>query len=511
MQNSRTSNALKNSGASLMNKLAQTILQFAMRTAFIRLLGNEYTGISGLFTDILQVLSLMELGLDTSMVYSLYRPVAQNDTKRISALMNFYRKAFTIIGVTVLAAGALCTPFLGHIVKNVPNIREDIRGIFLMYVATTAFSYFLVYRTILIRANQQSRIISNYTTVVYIAESIVEIMLLFVFRQFYAYLIVHFLATVVRNILLSRKAKAMYPEYLRKSDERLSRMDRNKLMRDLACLTVYSTAGVVIYSTDSIFISAFVGTVEVAIIGNFSLIINSIRTLLERIVSATKPSIGNRAATSSTGKQEQIFDRMNFICFCCACFACTCFFTLLNPFVGGIWFNESYRTSLAIIATMVVNFFIAVMVYPVESFRTANGLFIQGWFRPAIMAVLNIVLDFFMGKLWGIFGIFLATTISRVLTQVWFDPYLVYKHVFKEKVWHYYKEYVIYFFLTAASCAIAHLICEALAVPGKYLNFVIRAAVSAVVPVLLIFALYRKDEKLSSILRIAGRMIHRRR
>lgn len=505
MEDSRTSNVIKNSGASLLSRLVQMFVQFVIRTIFIYYLGNEYTGISGLFTDIIQVLSLLELGLDTSMIYSLYNPIAQNDTRHISALMNFYRKAFNVIGIVVLTAGVVCTSFLGYIVKGVPNISEDIRGIFLMYVATTSFSYFLVYKTIILRANQKSRIISNWTSVVYILESVLESVLIIIFRKFYAYLIVHFIATIMRNVILSWETNKLYPEYVAKTDETLSKQEKIKLFRDLACLTMYSTAGVVIYSTDSVFISAFLGTIEVAIIGNFTLIINAVRKMVEQVVGATKPSIGNLAATSNTEKQELVFKRMNFISFWVACFTGTCLFVLLNPFVGDVWFDASYKLPIASVAILIANYFIAVMVYPVESFRTANGLFVQGWMRPLIMAVTNIVLDFVMGRLWGLDGILLATTISRLATQVWYDPYLIYKLVFKKKSKQYFIDYLIYVGITILSCGVTLFLCGIFST-SKVIDFIISMVLSVIVPNVIIYLLFHKTDEYQFLISMVGRL-----
>ena len=470
------------------------LIQFIIRTTFIKVLGNEYTGVSGLFTDILHVLSLMELGLDSSMVFSLYKPLLNRDSEKISALLNFYRKAFNLIGVLVLAAGVGCVPFLRYIVKDVPNISEDIRFIFLMYVAATGFSYFLIYKSILLRADQKSRIISNWSTIVTVAETVVEVILLVIFRKFVLYLIVRLIATVGRNLILSFITTRKYKDYFRNKEARLSSGETRSLLRDLACLTVYNVSGVIINSTDSIFISAFVGTVEVAIIGNFTLILNSLRTGINQIVNATKPSIGNLAATADAEKQELVFNRMNFISFFVSCFCCTCLTVLLNPFVGEIWFNESYKIGMPIIAALVINFFIAIMVFPVESFRTANGLFVQGWMRPAIMAVMNIVLDLFMGKQWGILGIFLATTISRTLTQVWYDPYLIYKIVFKKNPKKYFFDYILYALITAGCCAAAFLLANAVRLPNRYLNFLYQMVVAGCLPLLTVAVIFRKSD-----------------
>ena len=224
MAESRTTNVLKNSIARLLQRISSILVQFVLRTIFIYYLGKEYTGVSGLFTDILNVLSLMEAGLDTSMVYALYKPLAEKNEKRIEALLDFYRKAFAIIGVLVLILGFGLIPFLGLIVKDVPNIKEDIRMIFAFYVVTSASSYFFVYKTVLLNADQKSRIISKWRTIVLLAECALEAVFLIVTREFLAYLIIHFIATVSNNLIISSITTKMYPRYFSgKSTERLSR------------------------------------------------------------------------------------------------------------------------------------------------------------------------------------------------------------------------------------------------------------------------------------------------
>ena len=495
MAKSRTANVVRNSSASMMNKIIQMVVQFVMRTVFIRFLGNEYTGVSGLFTDILHVLSLMELGLDSSMVYSLYKPLLNKDRQKTNALLNFYRKAFNIIGAIVLAAGICITPFINHIVKDVPNITEDIHGIFLMYVMTSGLSYFLIYKTILLRADQKAHIIYIVNSIVAVAEMAAEIVLLLVFKKFYAYLIMRLVATMASNLILSYITSKKYADFFNDRSASISEDEKKSLFKDLACLTVYNLSGVVINSTDSIFISALIGTVEVAIVGNFTLIINSIRTAVNQVVIAAKPSIGNLAVSATPEKQENVFNIMNFLFFCISCLCSTCLMVLLNPFVSEIWFRgDKYRIAVGIIALLVINFHIAVMVFPVESFRTANGLFVQGWMRPAVMAVMNIVLDMVFGKLWGIAGIFLATTISRLLTQVWFDPYLIYKMVFKKSPMKYFFIYLMYAAVTAASCAAAYLLADAVPIGNIYLCFIYKMAVSVTVPVVIIVVLFHKTE-----------------
>lgn len=511
MAESRTGNVIKNSGASLLYKLAHIIFRFILRTVFIRLLGNEYTGISGLFTDILSVLNLMESGLDVSMVFALFSPVANNDQRKISALLKFYKKAFTLIGILILAAGVGCIPFLRYVVKDVPNIKEDIRLIFLLYILTSASSYFLIYRTMLLRAKQRSRVISKVRIVIETSETVLVVLFLLILKEYFAYLVIHLAATWIKNIYLSYLAKKMYPESFLPSDAELTGAEKKKLIRDIACLTVYTLSGIVINSTDSIFISAFVGTAEVAIVGNFTLLISSVRTVVEQINGSLKASVGNLAATSTREKQELVFNRITFIFFWTVCLTGCCLFTLLNPFVGNIWLGAAYKLPAIVVAVLIVNYYIAVMVFPVESFRTANGLFVQGWARPAIMAIINIVLDYFMGKQWGVLGIFLATTISRLITQVWFDPYLVYKIVFGKRPWSFYQKYVLYAVVTAASCALSAFAAQYITISNRFVCFLAQAVVSFAIPNLMIVALFHSTEEYRYVRTFLRKLVKRHR
>lgn len=495
MGNSRTGNVIKNSGASLFYKFTHIIMQFVLRTAFVYILGKEYTGISTLFSDILQVLSLMELGMGTAMTYALYKPLVDRDSNKVSALMGFYRKAYTLIGILVFVVGMMFEPFLNYLVTDVPNVKEDIHIIFAMYVLTSASSYFLVYKTTLLRANQESRVISFVDSLVLSLEGIVEIIVLLIFKEYFSYLVLHLIFMLVRNIILSIIAQQKFENYLF-INMKLTKWETQCLLKDVFALGIYKISGVMINSTDSIIISAFVGTKEVAIIGNFTLIISSIRTTIEQIVESVKASIGNLAVTSSKEKQEEVFRQMNFMAFWIACFCCTCFFVLLNPFVGTIWFDSEYQISIYVIAVLTANFFIAVMVYPIEAFRTGNGLFVQGKYRPAIMAVLNIVLDIFFVKIWGVFGVLLATTVSRLLTQVWFDPYLVYKNVFKKKPWEYYWIYLQQAMITAVCCMGSYTLAHIISISNVYVKFLYQMIIAICVPNLILLLLFHQKKEM---------------
>ena len=491
MTQSRTDNAIRNAAAGLALRVVSILSQFILRTVFLRGLGNEYAGIGGLFTDILSVLSLAELGLDSSMVYALYRPLAEQDDERVRALLCFYRRAFRFAGVGVMAAGMLCAPFLGVLVGELPAVHEDLRFIFLLYTFHMAIPYLLADRPVLLKAQQKGRIVSGWGIAAQCLECALSVWYLLTFRRFIGWLLLHLSVNLAKSIGLWFAAGRRNPSLFLARGSVLSRGDRRELLADLLRLTAYHVSGVAVYSTDSIFIARFLGPVQVAIVGNFQLIVNSVRTCAEQAAGAVKPSVGHLAATESTAKQRQIFDRMHFIAFYTACCSCVCLYTLLNAFVGDIWLDGSYRLPGSTVALIAANFYLAVMVCPVEAFRNANGLFRIGWIRPLSTALFNLLLDACLGRILGLNGIFLATAVSRLLTQVWFDPYLLFSRVFHTPVKRYYRDYLFQMALTAVLCALTAFLCDRLFAGGGLFLFALRAALSLVLPQPILFLLYR--------------------
>ena len=119
---SRTTNSIINSIIGVVSQGSSIILNFVTRLVFVKCLNEEYLGVNGLFSNILTVLSLAELGVGTAIIYSLYKPVADKDELKISALLNYYRKAYQIIGIIITVLGLLLTPFLNVIIKDQPDI-----------------------------------------------------------------------------------------------------------------------------------------------------------------------------------------------------------------------------------------------------------------------------------------------------------------------------------------------------------------------------------------------------
>lgn len=514
MSDTRTGNSIKNSGATIFGRIATLVMEFVLRTVLIKTLGIEYGGISSLFTDILQVLSLMELGLGSAIIFALYKPLAEKNYSKINALMRFYKTAYNIIAAGVFILGMCCVPFLGSIVKDVPDIKEDIRLIFMLYVAASSCSYLVVYKETLIRASQQSRVAVRIEMAVQITFMGLESLALFIFHEYMIYLVLRIVTYLVRNILISLEVKKRFPEVSFRGDECLTREDRSKLMRDVGAMALYKISGVVLNGTDSIIISTFLGTSLVGIMGHFRMISNCVTNLSNKVWVAVLPSVGNMAAVDDDNKQYRVFSKVNLGSFIFSAFCSIAMFNLCNPLVT-VWLGANYTVSTITAFAIAFNMYLFLTILPFQTFRDANGLFVQGKYRPVIMSVINIGLSLALVKPCGMFGVLVATPISRLVTQTWFDPYVVYKYVFKKSPRPYYKEFVIHSVITLVTGAAIWGVLELAHVGGGFIRLVLGAILCGTVPLLVYYLLFRKDQQFIQLVeylkRMSKRLIRRKR
>jgi len=413
-----------------------------LRTAFIKILGNQYTGISSVFTTILTMLSLSELGFGTAIATALYKPLKDRDTIKIQQLMYFYKKAYYFVAGFILIIGLALTPFLKYLIKDVPDIKEDIRLIYSMYIIKTSVSYLMIYKTTLLNADQKIYIVKKLEMICQAIRYIIEVVALIIFREFLLYLIIEIAATIVQNLIITKKAEKEYPYAFQRPENTLSKPSMLSLMKDVKGLSLFKLSGTIGNSIDTILISGFINTSTVAIVGNYTLIKDHLYKLLMQFFTSVIPSIGNLAAEGSGEKQEIVFNRLFYISFLVVNFCSTSMFVLFRPFIS-LWLGSDYLLSTQISFVISFDFFLYILLEAVASFRTANGLFVKGQYRPLVTALLNVVLSVLLIKRYGIFGTIFATIIARLTTQ-WYDPFLLYKYIFKKSFGKFYVRYLCY-------------------------------------------------------------------
>lgn len=310
----RIQNSLKNILFGLSGQIISIGMGFVVRTVFIFTLGIEYLGVDGLFTSILLMFSLANLGFDTAIIYSLYRPLAEKDIYKIQALMNLYQKAYRLIGVVVLLIGLSLLPFLDHLV-NADTTIKDINIIYLLFLISSVSSYYFVYKQSIIIADQSNYIISKIHTLFIIISNALQIVLLIIISDYIVVLVAQLTLKVIENVYIANKANKLYPFLKEKNNAKLSKTDRREFFENLYSLLLYKISGVVINATDNIVISKFIGVIWVGVYSNYLLILNTLNTLLGYLFYSITASVGNLNVKENADKKYFIFRVINFLIF----------------------------------------------------------------------------------------------------------------------------------------------------------------------------------------------------
>lgn len=503
--NTRSQNSIKNASTEIAVRLLTAVSKFLLRTVFIYTLGKQYNGIAGLFNDILLVFSLAELGICHAISYALYKPLANNDDDTIARIMKFYKIVYRIIAGVIMLMGIIMLPFLQYLVKDVPDIKESIHLIFMLFVIQSASSYLFIYKATLLEANQQKRIVSYVNIVTAIVQVICESIILIVFKEYLLYLVFSITFTIGKNIVISKIAEKRFPILKRKNIGPLTKEESRQIKADIGATAIYNVSNVVVFSTDTIVTAAFFPTAIVGILSNYRLITNTLNTLISQVSASCVPSIGNLAVEATAERLKKLHSQLSFIMFVIGNFLCAALLAVMNQFIGDIWLDSSYLFNMPCVIMIVLNLYLCIMQYPNTAFRNSNGLFVQGRTGPAVMTVLNIIFSVALatyfsrfGEQWGVFGILLATPLSRLATETWYDPRVVYKYVFKERMTKYFLVRLLYFFVAVISCLATYFgsiwLIDALSVTNAYLGFLLRVVCACVIPNLIMFIIFFKTD-----------------
>lgn len=459
MENSRTKNSLINICTGFFGQFFQLLISFTNRVIFVHCLSQAYLGIDGLFTNVLSMLSLAELGIGSAISYALYAPLAKKDNAKVSALMHMYAKAYRIIGIIVGIIGLACIPFLKYIISDPGNIHENITLIYLLFLFNTVISYFYSYKCTLITADQKNYIISIINYAVTFSQTIVQIIILLVTKNFILYLVTKSIGTFLTNYLISWKANKMYPVLQEKNAPELSAHDKHDLFKNIKALMISKVGDVLVNGTDNIIISATkgLGIVSTGIASNYTLLINILYSILNQFLTGITASIGNlNASEKSETKKEffNVFNLLNYLLFSW----CAISFIFLSTDLVRLVFGNKYVLTIPIIIIMAVNFYTVGMRLAVWTYKSTLGLFDYGKYLVLLTGIINIILSIILGQKFGLFGIFLATFISRLCTNIWYDPYAVLKYGLNMSFIEYVKKYMSFVVLSVLQVALMGLI-----------------------------------------------------
>lgn len=488
----RSKNTMMNVSVLLVGQAVGILVSFVSRTLFLYVLNAEYLGVNGLFTDVLSILSLAEMGFGPAIVYSLYKPIAENDEKKVKELMGFYALAYKAIGTTILVLGIALMPFLDLIITDAPAI-DNLNFIYMLYLLNAVVSYFYNYKRSLITANQKEYIISLYSRAFFIAMTVVQIVILFLTGNFILFLIVRVIFTFIENFIISRKADNMYPFLKGTNNERIDLAEKRKLFKSVKAMVAHRLGSAVVQGTDNILISTFVGIRWVGLYSNYALILNGVLSMLNPVLSSVTASVGNLNVLESEEKSFSIFKTMFLINFWLYGFSAIALWVLFAPFIS-LWIGSTYLLSPLLSLVIVINFYIGGMRKTSLVFRDSAGLFYNDRFKPVAEGIINLFASILLARSYGMIGILLGTLISTLSTAFWVEPYIVYKHIFKKKAKDYFTRYSFYtsILVFAAICTKA----STLRLTSNSIGFfILKLVLVTFIPNSIFFIVFRKSDE----------------
>ncbi len=453
-------------------------------------LGTQYLGLTSLFTSILGMLNLAELGFSSAVVYSMYKPISENNTDEICALLSFYKKVYRIIGITVLGAGLCVTPFLPLLIEGTWPEGISLSLVFLIELVNVSVSYFFFgYRESLLQAHQRTDVTSKVTMAVRSARYLLQILILVVTRNFYLYVIITPISTVLVNYINYRVSLKYYPQYICAGV--LGKDKKADLKHQVGGLMISKVCGVTRNGLDSIVLSAFLGLSVVAIYSNYYYILNSVHGILCIIGVSMRAGVGNSIAADDVKKNYLDLRKFTFLYALIAGVCTCCMVGLYQPFMR-LWVGEENTFPFYIMILFPIYFYLLTTTDMRNVYIDATGIWWQNKKRPIIETIVNLILNIGLGKLFGVVGILMATIISLSIINIGYGSKVLFEEYFKgEKMSAYFAEQGLYALAVAVSAAMTIFLCRFVPFTG-IAELIVKGILSVgVSTVLLLLAFFR--------------------
>lgn len=475
---SRTQISIRNIFFGFLNKFIIMFMPFFIKSLIIQKFGAEYIGLSSLFTSILQVLCLADLGIGGALSFFMYDPIAKNNVKQINKILCFYKNIYRIIGLVILIVGLLCVPFLPYLIEGDIPSGINIYILFIIYILNTVFSYvFFAYRTSLLSANRRFDLISIISTIVFITLYGAQIVVLIFTSNYYLYVLFIPISTIVSNLMVYFVSAKLYPEI--RPVGKLEKEEKKQIFKKVSAMFGHKLSGVVINSADSIIISAFLGLTIAGIYSNYFYIITSVSGLIGIIHTVLTPIIGNVLVLEDSRTAYNLFKKLYFVNFWIVSFFTICLFCLFQDFMI-LWVgNDLIFNSLITVFLFSMYFFSWKSRLVGLNFKDAAGMWEKDVLKPYIALVVDLVADIILVQLVGVNGVLISTIVVMKLIYFPWETFVLFKYLFKRSAKSYIISYGIYILLFLL-CGFLTYYLTTLIPAGGIVNFVYKIIVTSV-------------------------------
>ncbi|MEY8515919.1 polysaccharide biosynthesis C-terminal domain-containing protein [Lachnospiraceae bacterium 29-84] len=498
---SRTKKSIDNVTMAVLNKGIAILTAFLNRTVFIYFMGEVFLGLNSLFTTILTVLSLSELGISSAITFHMYRPIREQNFKRLEEIVGLYRRAYRIIGLIMFGLGVGLIPLLPILVNYETDTGINIPLIFVLTLLRTVLSYlFCGYVQAVIEANQEQKVISLYNSIASILTTVAITLGLWLTHDYYIYLSILILSEIIKNIFLFIYSNKHYKYIACSKGISVSKELKRTIFEDIKSVFIFKITYTVGQSVDNIVISVLLGTVMVGYYGNYILLTTYIMTTITLIINSLGGSIGNLNAENDKKKLVKVFYEIDLLVFWLMSVATVCLFQLLNPFINLWLHEEKYILGSSVVLLICANNFVDLSLNAVYTFRTSLGLFKYGRYNSFFSGVSNLILSFVFGSRWGIEGILIATLISNFLLNTFIYPYYLFKKGFNISPIKYFIEMFEKYMLVIFMCIVSNYFCSFIN-DDNIIFLIFQGIVCCITVTIIIIFVYFKSERFKGLIR----------
>lgn len=479
MRIERTKQTVKSSLSGFIFKFITLLVPFIIRTIMIKKLGEEYAGLGTLFASVLQVLSLSELGFSIAIAYAMYKPIAENDQQLICAYLNFIKKIYRVIGLVMLVVGVAIIPLLPNFISGAYPADINLYILYAIYLVNTVMSYLLfAYKGVLLAAYQRLDVENNILSLCNVAMYACQIIILFLYPNYYAYIIFLPLSTIAVNIIRSIKVKKLYPDLSCVGS--IDKAETKKVYKNIGALMGHRLSFVVVTSVMNIIISANLGLILLTRYGNYSLIVNAIIGIFSIIYSSVTAGIGNSLVIDSVEKNYGDFKNITFVNVWLVGWSAICLLCLFQPFMK-IWMGEDKTLPFATVLLFALYFYLWKFKDILPTYKDAAGMWKADWLKPYVVTAVSLVLGLVLIKVWGINGTIIAVIAGVFAVSMPWETHVFFKNYFHKSPKLYYLKMAFYTLIVCAVALGTYFLCG-LVPDNGILNFAIKVAICLVVP-----------------------------
>lgn len=466
------------------NKIVTLLLPFIVQTITIKTLGMDYVGVKGLFSSILTVLSLTELGVGSAIVFSMYKPIAEDDIETIGAYMNLYRKLYRLIGGVVALLGIAIAPFVKYLINGDYPRDINLSIVFILYLANTVVSYWMyAYKSSLLNAYQRTDVISVIGTVTNALTSIFQIVFLLLTHNFYLYLIVSIAFTVANNLIISFCVDKMYPEIDCKGHVQLESLKR--MRGSVAGVFIGKICGISRNSFDSIFVSVFLGLTQAAMYSNYFYILFVLNGFMGIVLSSLVAGVGNSIAIETKEKNFEQMMKIDTVYMAVSGWAAICMLCLYQPFMA-LWVGKDFVFPEYVMILFPIYFYVGKMGDIRGVYSDAAGLFWENKNRTLIELFANVVLNYVFVVKWGTFGIVLATILTLLFIGFVGSTIVIFKYYYETGMREYIREHAYWLLITIIAAVCTYCVCTLFESESQLELFFIRLGICCFLSIFLI-------------------------